>query len=235
MDHRFKIIPVEGSAAVTIIPGLSNGLVPEIGTTPIDDGTPPELSVVTGVVYAEVTFWPPEDARTEIKNAATMPANVANVSPAYVQIGTVTVSGSVVTVTAQTVRENITVSTPSGPWRFIGYIDGGAKISVAPGMVNNSVPTIGGVSLAATPAPALTVTGASGIVQLKATVDAVGTITDLIAESVAGPAVTASTTTLKYKLVGSWTASGGAFTGVTSILDRNQTLYLCNGTAIWES
>jgi hypothetical protein len=102
-------------------------------------------------------------------------------------------------------------------------------------MVNNFVPTIGGTSLAAVPAPAMTVTGASGIIQLKATVDGAGAITALIAENVAGPSVTADTATEKYKLVGTWTASGGVFTSVTSILNTNQTLYLCNGTAIWEA
>jgi hypothetical protein len=30
-------------------------------------------------------------------------------------------------------------------------------------------------------------------------------------------------------------ASGGVFTAVTSILNTNQTLYICNGTTIWES
>jgi hypothetical protein len=100
-------------------------------------------------------------------------------------------------------------------------------------MVNNFVPTIGGTSIAAVPAPGMTVTGASGIIQLKATVDAAGAITALIAEGVAGPAVTADTSTNKYKLVGTWTASGGAFTSVTSILNTNQTFRVCAGVAEW--
>jgi hypothetical protein len=122
------------------------------------------------------------------------------------------------------------------PFALTGFIDTGptAKIRIAPGMVNNFVPTIGGTSLVAVPPPAITVTGASGIIQLKATVDGAGAITALIAEGVAGPAVTADTATEKYKLVGTWTASGGAFTSVVSILNVNQAFYLCNGTAIWD-
>lgn len=124
------------------------------------------------------------------------------------------------------------------PWRLTGAIEGAppaAKIRVAPGMVNNFVPTIEGVSIAAIPAPAFTVTGASGLIQIKATVDAAGAITALILESIAGPAVTPDSPTEKYKLVGAWTSADGAFTSVTSILNTNQTLYLCGGTAIWEA
>jgi len=87
----------------------------------------------------------------------------------------------------------------------------------------------------AVPRPSFTVTGTSGIIQLKATVDAAGTITALILESVAGPAVTTDTATEKYKLIGTWTATAGVFTSVSSILDANQTLYLCGGTPIWEA
>lgn len=122
------------------------------------------------------------------------------------------------------------------PFKLSGLIESGdAKIKVAPGMVNNFVPTIDGTSIVAVPAPTFTVTGASGIIQLKATVDGAGAVTALILESIAGPSVTADTSTAKYKLVGSWTASGGVFTSVSSILNTNLTLYLCNGTAIWEA
>lgn len=130
----------------------------------------------------------------------------------------------------------------SHPFKLIGFLTTGpsaAHLYVRPGMVNNYVPTIDmsgtPTSLAAATPPYLTVTGTSGIVQLKATVDAAGAITTLIAEAVAGPAVTTDTSTLKYKLVGSWTASGGVFTSVTPILNTNQTLYICGGTAIWEA
>jgi len=77
------------------------------------------------------------------------------------------------------------------------------------------------------------VTGTTGIIQLKATVSSSGIITALIAQNVT--TLSTDTATEKYKLVGTWTASGGVFTSVTSILNTNQTLYLCVGTAIWES
>jgi hypothetical protein len=108
-----------------------------------------------------------------------------------------------------------------------------AKIFVYPGMVNNFIPKIGGTFLTAMPPPSITVTGLSGIIQLKATVDGAGAITALIVEGAAGPAVTADTSTEKYKLVGTWTASGGAFTNVVPLLNTNQTFRICGGTAEW--
>lgn len=123
---------------------------------------------------------------------------------------------------------------PRQPWTLAGFIEGGsAKIRVAPGMVNNFVPIIGGTSIAAATPPALTVTGSSGIIYLKATVDAAGAITALVIQNAGS--VPADTATEKHKLIGTWTSSGGVFTSVTSILNANQTLYLCNGTAIWEA
>lgn len=120
------------------------------------------------------------------------------------------------------------------PWFLTGTIvSGDAKISVNPGLVNNFVPTIGGVSLAAVPAPTITVTGAVGVIQIKATIDGNGTITAVIVENVA--TATADTVTNKYKTIGGWTFASGAFTSVTSILNTNQTFYLCNGTPIWEA
>ena len=120
------------------------------------------------------------------------------------------------------------------PWFLTGTIvSGDAKISVNPGLVNNFVPTIGGVSLGAVPAPTITVTGAVGVIQIKATIDAAGTITAVIVENVA--TATPDTSTNKYRTIGAWSSASGAFTAVTSILNANQTLYLCNGTAIWEA
>ena len=127
----------------------------------------------------------------------------------------------------------------SAPWFLTGTIEAGpvAKIYIKPGMVNNFVPTIDmsgtPTSLATFPAPSITVTGTDGIIQLKATVSSSGIITALIAQNVT--TLSTDTATEKYKLVGTWTASGGVFTSVTSILNTNQTLYLCVGTAIWES
>jgi len=120
------------------------------------------------------------------------------------------------------------------PWFLTGTVESGtAKISINPGLVNNFVPTIGGVSLGAFPRPTLTVTGSVGVIEIKATIDGAGTITAVIVQNVA--TATADTVTNKYKTIGGWTAASGAFTSVTSILNTNQTLYLCNGTAIWES
>jgi hypothetical protein len=119
------------------------------------------------------------------------------------------------------------------PWFLTGQIEAGptAKIYIQPGMVNSFVPTIGGTSMAAYPRPSITVTGATGIIELKATIDGAGTITALIAQNVT--TASTDTSTNKYKTLGTWTASGGVFTSVTSILNTNQTFRLCNGTAEW--
>jgi len=120
------------------------------------------------------------------------------------------------------------------PWFLTGTVESGtAKISINPGLVNNFVPTIGGVSLGTFPRPTLTVTGSVGVIEIKATIDGAGIITAVIVQNVA--TATADTVTNKYKTIGGWTFASGAFTSVTSILNTNQTLYLCNGTAIWES
>jgi hypothetical protein len=120
------------------------------------------------------------------------------------------------------------------PWFLTGTIESGtAKISINPGLVNNFVPTIGGVSLGAFPRPTLTVTGSVGVIEIKATIDGAGIITAVIVQNVA--TATADTVTNKYKTIGGWTSASGAFTSVTSILNTNQTFYLCNGTAIWEA
>jgi hypothetical protein len=125
-----------------------------------------------------------------------------------------------------------------GTWYLSGYVESGStKIRIRPGMVNNFIPTIDvsgtQVSIATVPAPGLVVTGTSGSVYLKSTVDTAGSITALVIESASS--VPVDTSTEKHKLLGTWTASGGAFTSVVSILNANQTLYICNGTAIWEA
>lgn len=120
------------------------------------------------------------------------------------------------------------------PWKLTGaVVSGSARISVVPGMVNNLVPTIGGTSLAAFPAPTLTVTGASGIIVLQATTTTAGRVTAVAVGNVTE--IPADDSTHKYKLVGTWTASGGAFTSVVSILDANQSTYLCGAEFIWEA
>ena len=118
------------------------------------------------------------------------------------------------------------------PWYLTGT---DTKIYIKPGMVNNFIPTIDlsgtPTSLAAFPAPSITVTGATGIIELKATVDSAGTITALIAQNVT--TASTDTSTNKYKTLGTWTTASGAFTSVTSILNTNQTFRVCNGTAEW--
>ncbi len=120
----------------------------------------------------------------------------------------------------------------SHPWKMTGVVEGGvAKIYFRPGMVSNFIPTIGGVSLVAVTPPTLTVTGTSGIVYLDATVDFTGAITALIIANASS--IPADTSTQKRKLIGTWTSSGGAFTSVNTVLNTNQTFYLCGGTPIW--
>lgn len=143
------------------------------------------------------------------------------------------------TVSQHSRNRRITPLKPSHPWKLFGFIDTGpvAKIIVRPGLVNNFIPTINvsgtPVSLDTVPSPALVVTGTSGTVYLKAAVDAAGTITAV--EVLNASTLPNDTFTAKHKRVGTWVVSGGVFTAVTSILNTNQTLYICNGTAIWES
>jgi hypothetical protein len=105
-----------------------------------------------------------------------------------------------------------------------------AKVSVIYGTVNNFVPTIGGTSIFTDPAPTLTVV--TGTVYLDATVDGAGAITAVV---IANAATTpADTTTRKYKTIGSVTVASNAVTAIAQNVITSLTLYLCNGTAIWE-
>lgn len=119
------------------------------------------------------------------------------------------------------------------PFQLSGVVEGAeARISIRPGSVNNAVPKIGSTSLVAVPAPYLVVTGSSGTIYLHAAVDSNGVITNLVALNTSGN-VPSDTSGDKYKLVGTWTSGGGQFTSVSSILNDNQSLFVCNGTAIW--
>jgi len=125
------------------------------------------------------------------------------------------------------------------PWKLSSFVDTGPvyKIFVRPGLVNNYIPTISvsgtQVGLDAFPSPALVVTGTSGTVYLKATVDAANLITAV--QVLNGTSTPTDTSIAKHRTIGTWTIANGAFTSVSSVLNTNQTLYLCNGTAIWES
>jgi hypothetical protein len=127
----------------------------------------------------------------------------------------------------------------SFPFKLSGLIDTNnvAKIFVKPGMVNNFIPTIKvsgiQVSLVAPSVPALVVTESNGVVYIKATVDSAGTITAI--EILNALTLPPDTLNAKYRRIGSWTSSSGQFTSILSMLNTNQTLYLCNGSAIWES
>lgn len=228
----FKIASVSGEDRVTVYPGTANLLMPTVGATPLDDPTPPELTVVAGPVYVELHYRGATAISAEVKNAATLPANVDGVSPRYIQIGTVALDSGDAVVTAQIVKTNISVSFTTHPWRLTGYIEGGqARIQITPGTVNSFIPTIGIDSLVNVPAPYLVVSGTSGQVYLDAEVDGVGAIIDLDAAEAA--TVPADTATDKRKLVGTWTASAGVFTSMNSILNTNQTFRVCNGVAEW--
>lgn len=102
----FRIQPVPGAAAVTIFPGDVENIIPTIGGTSIAAATPPQLTVAAGSVYMECTMDAAGNlTAAEIKNAASLPANTSTLR--YRQLGTVSVSGVVVTVTAQTVTTSV--------------------------------------------------------------------------------------------------------------------------------
>jgi hypothetical protein len=106
-----------------------------------------------------------------------------------------------------------------------------AKVRVIYGTVNNFVPTIGGTSLFTAPPPTLTVV--TGTVYLDATVDGAGAVTAVIISNAAS--TPSDTTTRKYKTIGSVTVTSNAVTAIAQSVKTSLTLYLCNGTAIWEA
>lgn len=106
----FTITAVDGSAEVTIYPGdvsdgFTGGIVPKIGATFLNAAPAPELTVITGSVYLHATIDDDgEFTNLLVENAATLPADTS--TERYRQIGTISVSGSVVTVTMQSVRDS---------------------------------------------------------------------------------------------------------------------------------
>lgn len=118
-------------------------------------------------------------------------------------------------------------------------VAGAAKVTAAYGTVTgygvNLVPTIGGVSIAALPAPELTVV--TGTVYLKATVDAAGTPTALVIENAA--TTPTDTETEKHREITAVTVAtveGVSNVTVTSPQSVQTALnfFLCEGSAIWE-
>lgn len=105
-----------------------------------------------------------------------------------------------------------------------------AKVTVYYGTVNGFVPTIGGTSIFSAPPPELTVV--TGTVYLDATVDAAGTVTAVIITNAAS--TPSDTSTHKYRTVASVTVASNAVTAIGQSAMSSLTLYVCNGTAIWE-
>jgi len=116
-------------------------------------------------------------------------------------------------------------------FKLVVASEGGAKVNVIYGTVNNFVPKIGEISLFTTPAPILTVV--SGSVYLDATVDSAGTITDIVIANAATTPV--DTTTHKYRIIGTVTVTSGEVTAMAQSVRASLTFYLCNNQAIWES
>lgn len=114
-------------------------------------------------------------------------------------------------------------------------VSGAAKVTVANGSVVgggvNAIPTIGGTSIATTPAPELTVV--TGTVYLHATVDSAGVITALVIENAA--TTPTDTATEKYRTITSVTVSGTAVTIVSpQDVQTSLNLFICSGTANWD-
>ena len=106
-----------------------------------------------------------------------------------------------------------------------------AFITVFPGLVNNIVPKIGSVSLVTVPAPKITVTGATGQVWLKCTLDANGEITEVIVDT--GETMPDDSDEFAYRLLGSFTSASGQFTNIWSALQTNQAHGMCAGINRW--
>jgi len=109
--NPFTITPVTGAAKVTIWPGDvgdgTNTLIPKIGATFINTSPAPELTIsASGSVYIKATM----DAvgvftDAVIESASSLPTDTSTLR--HRRIGTVTLSGVVVTVTAQTVTTSV--------------------------------------------------------------------------------------------------------------------------------
>jgi hypothetical protein len=125
-------------------------------------------------------------------------------------------------------------SSPDLPFQLTGFIEADtAYISCTPGLIDDIVPTMGGISLLNLPAPKIAVTGASGVLWVKNTLDAAGVITASIIE--AGSAMPANSSVLAYRMLGSFTSASGQFTSVVSLLHTNQAHRRCNGSSTWGS
>ena len=128
--------------------------------------------------------------------------------------------------------DNVIIPRIPFPFKIVA-VEGSAKVTVVYGTVTgggaNIVPTIGGTSLADPTPPELTVV--TGTVYLKATVDSAGTPTAVIIDNAASTPT--DTSTLKYRTIGNVTVSGSTVT-ISQSVRTSLTLFICNGTAVWE-
>jgi hypothetical protein len=114
---------------------------------------------------------------------------------------------------------------------------GVAAVTFEPGIIVsnglNISPTVGGGSPMATePRPQLTIT-VSGTIYLEATIDGAGQATAIDTKNAA--TTPASTTTLKRLTIATVTLSGSDVTITSRPVRESRTLYLCNGSPIWEA
>lgn len=100
--------PTEDEAKVRVHFGQVNSLTPTIDDVPLNAAEPPELEVVTGVVYLRVELDVDGIATAAtIANAAELPDDTATY--AHITLATVTVAGSAVTAIHQAVTHSLMV------------------------------------------------------------------------------------------------------------------------------
>lgn len=116
-------------------------------------------------------------------------------------------------------------------------VDGVAAVTFEPGIIISGgvsiSPTVGGGSpMATVPRPQLTIT-TSGTIYLEATMDGAGNATAIDTKNAA--TTPASTATLRRLTIANVTLAGSVVTVTSRPVRESRTLYLCNGTAIWEA
>ena len=116
-------------------------------------------------------------------------------------------------------------------------VPGSAAVTFEPGIIisggTNISPTVGGGSpMATVPRPQLTIT-TTGTIYLEATVDGAGNATAIDTKNAA--TTPASTTTLKRLTIANVTLAGSVVTVTARPVRESRTLYLCNGSPIWEA
>jgi hypothetical protein len=225
----FTISPAADSKIV-VYPGMVNGVMAKIGTVALDDAITPSLLITApGPVYLEITYSGSWISSVKVLSG-TVPGDTRMVK--YRQIGTVNLQSGIVYVTAQLVSDNIIISGSFTPFFLEGFIESGdAKIYVRPGLVNNLIPTIGGVDIDAIDVPSITVSGTTGQIWAQAILVSDVVISVALANLTSPPTDDA---THKHRLIGTWDSADSKFTEVTSIINTNQTLYICRTSAIWE-